>query len=175
MKIVFTGSGSTGKSTLLRELQKDPRFKDYKFFDSITKTAQDMGLKINTEGEDSTQKAIMSIHEEVLKNDNFIASRCSLDCISYTVYLYNHGNISQSVFDELYDKFLELVKQYDLIFYIKPEFKPKDNGLRSTDQHFIDEVAENFEEIIQRENLNVHTLHGTVEERMSQIYGVLNV
>ena len=174
MKIGFSGTGSTGKITLLRELQKDKRFKDYEFFDSITADAQKQGHTINEKGTDETQLAIMNIHKNNLKEDNFVAGRTALDCWCYSIYLYNHDQISQTTLEYLGIMYQALIEQYDILFYVKPEFKAEGNGLRSTNQSFINEVAAIFEEIIKRDNLPVVEIHGTVPERMKQIYEALN-
>ena len=48
MKIAFTGAHSTGKTTLLNYLKKDPELAtDFEFVDEITRRMVKKGLKIN--------------------------------------------------------------------------------------------------------------------------------
>ena len=180
MKIVFTGTGSTGKSTLLRELQNNPKFNNgnIDFIDSITETAKKMGYKINEGGTDETQLAIARIHEDNIENSemnrrDFVASRCMLDCYCYSKYLYSTKQIKYDTMRMIEEYLKELYPVYDVVFYIRPEFNRVENGLRSTNQEFIDSVAEIFETTIEEKKLDVCILHGTVEERMKQIYAEL--
>jgi thymidylate kinase len=180
MKIVFTGTGSTGKSTLLKELQNNPKFNNgnIDFIDSITETAKKMGYKINENGTDETQLAIAQIHKDNIENSeinkrDFVASRCMLDCYCYSRYLYNTKQIKYGTMRMIEEYLRELYPAYDIVFYIRPEFDRVENGLRSTNQEFVDSVAKIFENTIKEKKLDVCILRGTVKERMKQIYAEL--
>lgn len=177
MNIVFTGSGSTGKSTLLDLLRKEDRFKNFTFLDSITADVRKRGFVINEQGTDETQLALAEVHKHNLEvYNNFIASRCMLDCYCYSVYLYNHNQIFPETLGALKGILLECLPRYDYIFYLKPEFKAVPNDLRSTNQSFINEVAEIFEDTVKSLGISnsIHELHGTIEERMNQMRTILN-
>lgn len=176
MKIVFTGTGSTGKSTLLKRLQADPKFNDgtINFVDSITEEAKDKGYLINEEGTEETQIAIANIHKRILdENENFVASRCILDCYCYTWYLYSKGRVTLPCVFEVRQMLEDLFSRYDVVFYLEPEFKSVANNIRSTDTKFIQDVADVFKRTIPEKHLEVVPLRGTVDERMEKIYKVL--
>lgn len=174
MKIAFTGVQSTGKTTLVNELKKNPVFKDYTFSTNLTRQIKELGFKINEEASDETQIAIMIRHSENIKNENLICDRCVLDCLSYTFYLYNHKKVSHETLAFLKSFFFDrYINKYDVIFYLKPEFAMENDNVRSVDEEFRDEMVKIFDKIILEEKIPVVKLTGTVEERMKKIYETL--
>lgn len=167
MKIALCGVQCTGKSTLLKEMIKLPEFKDYEIIFEVVRKMIGK-IKINQDGNDNTQFTISNAHVENLKRKNVITDRCILDCYAYSLYAYKHGKISKDELDKLYKIYADNVDKYDVIFYIRPEFDMIEDGVRSTDINFRNEVLENFDYLAYRQN-NVVELHGTVEERMQTI------
>ena len=172
MKIGFSGTQSAGKTTLFNKLIENlfvgSRFE---FITELTRTLKARGFDINEAGNDKTQLEIMKLHQEVCsKKEDVIVDRTCLDGMVYSKYLFNHGNISKDTLDKVTKTFESLIDKYDLIIYIKPEFDPVDDGVRSVSLAFRDEIFKLFEETIKEYNLKVFTVTGTVEERMNQIY-----
>lgn len=173
MKIAITGAQSTGKSTLLNALKTE--YPNIKFVEEITRDLKAQGYKINEEGNDDTQVQIMNLHKKYsTSDDNVIYDRCALDGIVYTHYLYNQGNISEDVFQKSLDIFHEIINSYDKICYLKPEFDIIDDGERSINETFRDEIVDLFERYIRFYNINVIVLTGSVEERVQQFKEVFN-
>jgi hypothetical protein len=94
-------------------------------------------------------------------------------------YIYTHLLSSidpQNVPIELVEYSWFLLKRYggryDHIFYIPLEFEVKDDGVRSICKAFSEEIPRRFEMMIpilqQKYKLNISTLTGTVEERVTQ-------
>lgn len=169
MRIVLSGAQSTGKTTLLKELKERKEFQNFVFVDEIVRTIKKQGFKINENGDDDTQHAIVNAHINNLKYDNCILDRCLLDSAVYTCYLYNHQKVGEETKKKA-DLALALhANDYDIIFYLAPEFEVVPDNVRSTNKKFREEVVQNFEQYIKDYNLNVVRLKGTVEERLRQI------
>lgn len=175
MKIAFTGAQSTGKTTLLEAIKQNEEFRyKYEFIDEITRRMIKKGLKINEEGSDTTQLLIMNEHIKNILYSDVIMDRCLLDGVVYTRWLYEKNNVSKWVWDYAQTVFEQYVNRYDYIFYLTPEFGIVDDGVRSIDISFRDEIAELFEQYITRTSVPVIKLTGTVEERLNQFYNTIN-
>lgn len=176
MIITFTGAQSTGKSTLLKALQIDPAFKDWKFEAEITRSLKEKyKLSINEHGDDFTQ--IVTIHSHIdtylrnLSNDA-VFDRCAADAMIYTFYqYYTKGDISKELCEYAEFIFKKLYYKYDIIFYTDPNVPIEDDGVRSTDISFRNKIIELFEGLLFKDfpNKNVVRVHGTVEERLQII------
>jgi len=162
MKLAFTGAQSTGKTTLLKELKRDPDFSlKYDFRDEITRRMQKKGLSINESGNDITQLLIMNSHIKNTLIDNVIMDRCALDGLVYTDWMYRKGKIQQWVIEYADNVFKMLIDRYDYIFYLVPEFDIEDDGVRSTDIDFRNEIVILFEQYIKAWNIPVIKLTGS--------------
>jgi len=63
MVISFTGAQSTGKSTLLKAIQLDERFRKFNFVPEITRSLKDKyKLDINESGDEYTQLLTVNSH-----------------------------------------------------------------------------------------------------------------
>lgn len=172
MKIGFSGAQSVGKTTLLNTLRLDEAFEDFIFCDEVTRRVKSYGLPINESGTDVTQRLIMQEHiVNVFLNDNIITDRTALDGLVYTNYLFVHQKVSMDTLKYAVHVFEKLIPHYDLLFYIKPEFKLEDDGIRSPNELFRDEIVSTFNDIIEvyKERLNLVYLSGTVSERIKTI------
>ena len=170
MKIAFTGAQSTGKTTLLKELKRDPELSlKYDFRDEITRRMQKKGLSINEGGNDITQLLIMNSHIKNSLIDNVIMDRCALDGLVYTDWMSRKGKVQQWVLQYADNVFKMLIDRYDHIFYLVPEFDIEDDGVRSTDIDFRNEIVELFEKYIKAIDIPVIKLTGTVEQRLNKI------
>lgn len=174
MIISFTGAQSTGKSTLLDRIKLNERFRKFNVVPEITRTLKSKyNLKINEDGNDITQLAILNGHLDNFlkyKNKDVILDRCILDGLIYTCYLYNTKKVSGEVAS--YAEFLtkKLIDHVDVLFYTEPDIPLKDDGERSSNEEFRNIVIQLFEEAINHFDLNVIRLKGTVEERLDIIY-----
>jgi len=174
MVISFTGAQSTGKSTLFERIKTDDRFRRFNFVTELTRTLKkDYNLKINEEGDDITQLAILNGHflnYLKYKKNNTLMDRCILDGLVYTTYLYNKGKVSKEVAE--YAELLtnKIIGNVDIIYYTEPDIPLKDDGERSVNVEFRDMIVKLFEESFKHYNINVVRLNGTVENRVKIIY-----
>jgi nicotinamide riboside kinase len=174
MKIAFTGAQSTGKTTLLQAVKSNEEFRyKYEFIDEITRRMVKKGLKINEAGGNTTQLLIMNKHIKNLLYQNVIMDRCVLDGVVYTDWLHWEGKVQTWVWEYAKNVFDHYVNRYDVIFYLKPEFDIVDDGVRSVDISFRDEIVQRFERYIKHVRVPIVTLSGTVEQRLEQFYNTL--
>ena len=172
-KIGICGAQSVGKTTLLNALKQEKRFSDYKFCDEVTRWVGKLGLPINEQGTDDTQFLIAMKHIYNLRlNDRFITDRTIIDCYVYSKWLYNKGKLSEACLNEIHRIAKTIISDYNQIFYIKPEFEIKDDGVRSTDLSFRDEIVTLFEDALFEFLDNDYIiLSGSVDERVKQFKG----
>ena len=66
MRIVFTGTHGTGKTTLLENMKKDHLLPTYEYICNLTRDVMRRGFPINKEGDDRTQLALLAAHLNTL-------------------------------------------------------------------------------------------------------------
>lgn len=174
MRIGLAGSQSVGKTTLLNAMRSEKKLKEYTTCDEVTRKVKSYGLPINEHGNNITQKLIMHEHiVNVFMYENMITDRTVLDGLVYSSYLFKRNGIDASTMKYCRNIFNKVWPYYDYVFYIKPEFDLVDDGVRSSDKSFRDEIAELFESIIEIENLKVHKLTGSVRERLTTVINTI--
>ena len=174
MKISFTGSHSSGKSTLLKKCTEHYGNK-FTYVHEVTRPAKELGLTINEWGDDTTQTWILGQH---LKNDEIegdvIMDRCFIDGWVYTTWLYNQKSVTDAVKDAYDNIWPRMSQQLDLVFFTEP-VKLENDGVRSTSEVFREGVQSLFETQItlmeEDENFKgkVVRLKGDVETRFKDI------
>jgi len=172
MKIAFTGAQSTGKTTLLNEIRDV--LPDYTFIDEITRSVVSHDVKINEDGTDKTQILIMNSHFKNSLISNTVMDRCALDGVVYTRYLYNKGQITDEMMDYAEQVFQSIIDTYSHIFYLIPEFDIVDDGVRSIDLDFRNQIVDLFNKYIEECEIPVIRITGSLHERVTQIKEVIN-
>ena len=174
MHIGISGSQSVGKTTLLNALRSEKFFKDYTICDEVTRRVKSYGIPINENGTSITQRLIMNEHiVNIFMNKQMLTDRTALDGLVYTLYLHKKGNIDLKTLLYVDNVFKKLITKYDHIFYIEPEFEIEDDGERSTDKNFRDEIVEYFESVISKNKINVTRVRGSVRNRVDTVLGIL--
>ena len=172
MIVSFTGAQSTGKTTLLNILKS--KNKDINFIDEVTRRInREYDLPINESGSTLTQLMIIADHVANIfrkyDSDLVILDRCIIDGLVYSEWLYDNNNISISMIDLATEIYHSIYKKYDIIFYTDPkDVELVDDGERSINKHFRDDIINSFEHRIKELN-NVVVLSGTVEERLETV------
>ena len=151
-------------------MRSEKLFKDYVICDEVTRRVKSYGLPINEEGTDITQRLIMNEHiVNVFMYGNMLTDRTALDGLVYSAYLYNKNQISANTLKYVREVFNKVWHSYDYVFYIEPEFEIVDDGVRSINKQFRDEIAELFEYVIEKENLSMLRVKGSVRNRVNTI------
>jgi thymidylate kinase len=146
MKISFTGTGCSGKSTLLKKCTEyyGDRFE---YIMEVTRPLARKGFKINEEGDDATQKAIIDAHIENNKLDDVIMDRCIVDGYIYTTWLYGCEKVSVDTHDYAWSTFNNIINDIDIIFYCLP-LKMEDDGQRSTSTDFQKDIDDMMKHVL---------------------------
>lgn len=170
MKIGICGSQSVGKTTLLNALRSEKCFNGYSICNEVTRTLKEYGIAINEEGNDLTQKLIMQQHiYNAVMFDNMLTDRTAIDGYVYTKSLYTKHKVHLPVLKDAHKVMCRILPMYDYIFYIKPEFAIDDDGVRSADKTWQDEITTLFDSTIQENQINVVNLSGSVRERVNTV------
>ena len=103
-----------------------------------------------------------------------IFDRCALDGIVYSVWLLKNGKISRECYNACSLIYKKLQDKYDVIFYTSPDdVKLVDDGERSIDRGFRNDILELFDLYMHRYNGKLVVLKGSVEERLETIKSTL--
>jgi len=171
MLVSFTGAQSTGKSTLLNKAKVDPAFRKWSFIPEVTRVVKRMGHDINELGTDITQLFIFAEH---LKNHHnkhdTVLDRCIVDGVVYTQYLVTTGKVSEWVYQHGMNLLRLLLPHLDIIFYTEPDIPLVDDGERSVDIDFRNDIIKVFEQTLAHPDIapKVVRLKGDVATRYKQ-------
>ena len=176
MRISLTGPHGSGKSTLMKAIEEDPRWGkiELQFLPEMTRKIAALGYPINEAGTNDTQNLVIARYlEDVLAKDNYIVDRCIVDGYVYTQYLVETGQCDRALSDYAFFVSEMYIPRYNYIFYIPSEFEIEEDGTRSVGEDFHDRVVELFEEVFTIPRKNVIPLRGTVEERREKFFDTL--
>jgi nicotinamide riboside kinase len=173
MKIAISGAHCTGKTTLVNALKDSGKYNDFIFRSNLLRGLKELGIPINELGNTTTQLYVMTKFYEFLHTPgDAILDRCVLDGMAYTMYFYPEMSENmQSAFERIFE---EIIFKYDAICYVEPELDLIDDGVRSIDKNFYDQVVLNFEILIDEYNIPVHRISGSVEKRVKQVNKIIN-
>tara|TARA_B100001559_G_scaffold159888_1_gene134139 strand:+ start:212 stop:772 length:561 start_codon:yes stop_codon:yes gene_type:complete len=173
MKVSFTGTGCSGKSTLLnlcREYYGD----EFKYVTEVTRPIARKGFTINEKGGDETQNEIIRAHIENNKLDDVIMDRCIVDGFIYTTWLFSKGNVTENVYNFAWDTLVDIINDIDIIFHTAP-VGMKDDGERSTNKRFQKDIDEMMNILLKGKSFSdlyigrVIYLEGDLEKRFNDI------
>lgn len=174
IRIGITGAQSVGKTTLLNALRSEKTLASFTVCDEVTRRVKSYGIPINEEGNDVTQRLVMNEHiYNIVMHGHMITDRTALDGLVYTTYLYKKGKLTKATLDHVYAVFKTIWPQYNYVFYIEPEFDIVNDGVRSTDVFFRDEISELFKQTIIKEKLSLIRVTGSVRNRVDTIIRIL--
>lgn len=180
MKICISGVHSTGKTTIVNALKRHDLFKDFQFKTGLTRDLQKAGFNINEAGNDVTQLFVMSKHYEYSKlSGNVVLDRCALDGFAYSSIILKDYE-DRAFLDALGTIGRKCFNSYDYIFYVRPELPLVDDGTRTVDPVFYEDVKQSFNYWLNaiktfKSPVKVIEVYGSVEQRINQIITTLNL
>jgi hypothetical protein len=160
MRICFSGTASTGKSTLLNAfLRKWP------MYGTPMKTYRDVlkenNLPHSSSTTEDTQLTIldwmMNEHKKYNKDSLMVFDRCPWDNLAYTL----QGNLNETISDEVTAATISFVresmKDIDIIFWLKhdPDIKIIEDGVRDTNKDFIIQTDSIFQDLFNHYSENL--------------------
>lgn len=176
MIISFTGTGSTGKSTLLK-LCKEHYGNKFYYVDEVTRLVKrEFGVDINEDAGNITQLLIMNQHilNSLIGSKHVLMDRCCIDGLVYTEWLYNKGKVDKWVAEYASNVAAMLLQKIDIIFHCVADFELVKDGERSDNEAFRDEIEHMMNSVLYHKKINgIHdkivTLAGGIDERMAKI------
>jgi len=181
MIISFTGAQSTGKSTLLK-LCKEEFGEKFSYVDEVTRLVKRQhNVPINEDAGNITQLLIMNQHiaNSIKYTENVIMDRCCIDGYVYTEWLLFQNKVDYWVAEYAARIADMLMKKLDIIFYCQADFALVEDGERSSNEKFRDEIEQKMNNILVHATIKplqgkVVVLTGSVEERMQTIKQTIN-
>lgn len=154
MRIAFSGTANTGKTTLVRDfltvwtMYSTPE-KSYR--NLIVENDIQHSKHVTKKG----QKAILDFMIEQMKGktpeDNVVYDRCPLDNIVYSMWANEKGvsDIDDAFISKCISKVRESIKDLDIIFWVpyNENIAISRDGMRETDVDYIKEINNIFEVI----------------------------
>jgi thymidylate kinase len=179
--IVFTGTQSVGKTTLIKPLVpylEKMYGEPIVHIAEVARSLERRGFKINKEATSATQQMIEEEYLRLeLENPDAIkvADRSIIDRFSYTLLNSDNGPDKLTLLNWYNNKIVEHCRKYSHIFHIPltDEVKLELDGIRSPDEEYRRRIDEIQTKIINQYKIKVHTLAGSVEERLDTIKKVL--
>lgn len=178
MKIGFTGSQGTGKTTLAQTMVAEPNFRDYIFVPSAARDSMKAGFKINKEAgrvdQVVTTMARVAKEHEALKQENVIADRMLIDSHAYSTYQKECVWIAQPSDEYLLEvsRSLALISadRYDRIFFFPPYWAPVNDNVRALDAAYQLSVSDIIEEFLMTNDVKFDVVpQCSVQDRLEWI------
>lgn len=164
-RIALVGASSTGKTTVY-ELLKN-KLPKYEFVNESTRTVGSYGFPINETGTSETQLAISSFHLEALLNPgNVVLDRCYLDLVVYSSLM---PDCSEEAFNYINATWNRIKDEYTHYIYFPIEFDSVDDGVRSIDEKWRQDVDQEFYNNLKEINKPYLTITGSPMQRVDQI------
>ena len=169
IKISFIGTHGTGKSTLLNKvIEEYPRFQGQ--IDNYSDAGNLFTEKLlDVFNKDALQLFFYARHLYRVRVNKYLASdRSVLDALCYAKWEYEHGNMKKEMFDFLEEESLRLLNEYDMVFWLRPEFELVGEDKRPEDKQYQLDIDKNFEHYLSSDRVYVPVvrLTGSVENRM---------
>ena len=151
MRIAFSGTGNSGKSTLVKSFLYT--WKNYTTPDkTYREVLEEDNLPHSSKTTTKTQEKILNFMIDQIqsaeKDSNIIFDRCPLDNIAYSMWCNEKGvkGFSNSYVSEQIELMKESMRSIDIIFLCRFDESQaiQDDGFRDTDKNFIKEVDNIF-------------------------------
>jgi nicotinamide riboside kinase len=170
MRIALSGAQCSGKTTLINEMRKHPRFEDYVFFDEVVRMLKkEKGIQVNKNADYSSQILILEKHLENLETEKFVTDRCLLDAYTYATYLMHKGLYSEKEWLDFRKLFMQGIYWYDRIYLLDSSIPFQGDGFRDTDKVFREDISKLFLNILKDFQIDFVFLEGSLQERLNVV------
>lgn len=180
MKLAFTGTHSTGKTTLVREISHSISARyTQKYVTEVARKIIGRGYSL---GDKATEEAYLHYISDQLEEEHdmdsydlFVSDRTLLDPLAYMLVNkeYSCPVISEYLIRMMENIWLMEQKKYDWYVYFPIEFPLVEDGIRPHGNRYREAVDEMIYFLLQKNNIRYITVNGSVAERKNQIMDLL--
>lgn len=183
--VAFCGAHGTGKSTLVEELCKDPKY--IQIISATRSNTNQEERRIDPDLDlDQTQLRILEAMQakvpDVLKlkddpktSDQIIVlDRSAIDFYAYSTVFSIENRIRHSTLEKIDNAIWNLINYIDLFFYLPIEFALVDDGVRNMDEGLRRAVDYLIREQLFRYGHTVE-LRGTMQHRLTKFKNAINL
>lgn len=183
MKIAFTGTHSTGKTTLINSIKDSiicsPTI-SVKYVTEVARKIISRGFPLNNLAtKDSYVNYIndqLNAERDIDNYDLFISDRTLLDPLAYMI---TNKSFPSPFIEDYFIQMMENVwlleqSRYDLYVYFPIEFPLVADGVRPDDEKYRAAVDKVILSTLKKYDINYVTITGSIEERKSQLIKLLN-
>ena len=175
--ILFTGTHSSGKTTLIDKLKELKVIKNVSFVNSISNELRQEGYVFNKESTNEIQLLLAlkdwnNLAKHHINSINTVFDRSIFDTFIYSKWSYLKGDLSKVCFleiEKMYNTLFIESKLFHVIYFCQPEFGLIEDGRRSNDSDFQLQIHEMMDSELKKYGGRVILLKGTIEERLNQI------
>lgn len=191
MKIAFTGTHITGKTTLLREFEKlinstcneNPfNQRSFGYISGIARNIISRGYPLNKDGNmDSYANYIndqLDAEKEMSNYDIFISDRTLLSPLAYALV---NRNLPRPYVPDYFISMMENIwllekERYDIYIYFPIEFTLNINdGIHPTDEEYRVEIDNMIHKLLEKHNIQHIHMIGTPEERLKLLIDTIRI
>lgn len=159
MKIVIVGAHGTGKTTLANDIAKKTKFA---VLPEVARLLAAEGHKLDGDVTLETEREIFK--RQLLiesQNQDYVSDRCLIDVRAYVGILFSK---EESFILEMNNSIKNA--KYDLIFYLSPEFPIENDGVRSLNVEFQNQIDKEIKDILAKNSLEYKLLTGNKQKRL---------
>jgi len=182
MRVGFTGAQGTGKTTLMRAVEKSDL--GFTVVPSTARAAAEAGFLVNRDADPMSQLVTtvgrVATEERLFRqNGHTISDRTPLDSLAYTLYqganVWDNLPEANSYYMQIsVDLVMEHMYKYDHIIYFPPLWSPKADGLRDTDIEYQRQIDALIRGLLDMHNIAFRTVpRGSTEVRLEWLTKLL--
>ena len=176
MKVTICGAQGVGKTTLVDSLsEKWQKYVIKKVIRNIVLHST-QEVKVNEEADAYGQTLFFAKYLQILNSkDNYITDRGLVDVAAYTKYLVYKRKLGSGIYQNQIRSIQErLSKNPDEVFvYIPIEFELEDDGFRSMDKIYQDEIDRSFREVFEDLGVEPIVICGAPDKRLKDLETIL--
>lgn len=181
MKILITGSHSTGKTTLINEFVKANKSIKVHVIEEIARKMIQEGFPLGKNGTmDSyihyiNKQLEAEIESEKNDYDILLADRSIIDGVVHPIVNNNFSfsNISKD-FIQMFEKIIHFQKFfYDIYIYIPIEFELKNDNIRPVDEKYRIAIDCELKKMLDLHIKDYNTISGTLTERVYELNEII--